>query len=1195
MHKVLVSIIIVLALIQSLTLEYTLPLDNRIHVDNNGLLIEYIGWSSSTGSPNVYPGSRQANLLLEIRNDYNESLTDLIGCLILPKGFSPSRGRGLCSEPYSPNGTYMGVIPSKQVFQLKYLLDINRSVAPGQYNVSVRITYTRNSTVYEEILSFNISIAEYPPLGIEIIDYHWEPEEVYPSTVSATLNILLRNNGESLISNGLVRLYLPTGFEPNKYVLTGLTISSNEIVRLRFTGIDIQPNTLPGIYKGLLEINASTTTDDGVEYSGYWNTSIELIVSKPPEPQIEVIDTGFQEKIVYNESMLVDIYVSIRNNGLPVINHILAHLYLPEDARTIDNRSVSITSYKGQVGYGDIISLVFKDINISSSDDILDNLLLELDMVMSYRGARYNVSKTIMFTLNLTRYKGYLKIASIRWLYNGQPAIPLPSSKNIEMQIVLVNYGPRTIKTIIPSIDLPDGIILRDIALQSYGAIPSGEVATLSIKLDVSNDLLPGEYTAMLKLNLIISSDNAVLFTSQYMEIPITIADPMDYMPQLDIVAMNWGHGTPEQVFPGERLVPLYVKIYNYGRYTASDTIARIIPHNSTVDVIEDTVSLGDIVAGELATAVYTVDLRNTSQGILWFTIEINYTITIYGTHLRNTIYRKASVKLLEYEGLINKGLEVTGASWAIEPVFPLTENITYIVSLVNRNPFTIEGLDARLVLPNGFYSRYGENVVEAYVEGPIRPMQGFQVSFTITVGDVEPGQYSAELYVEYVLATGGASKRVLEEYNVLIHVNSPRNSIEYIDSYWLHQTPEPGTYGQYLVITLRNNMYPSMNGIYAEIRLPEGIVFTHTNTSWGKLYPSYIGEQQTLPSIPDLAQVYGLPKDLSSILGAPVETSASRGDYIVFTIPVNIVGNISTGFYNVSLKLFFIDHTGNERTVEVSVRVGVPGGIKYIDIVFPEKIYVKDLVNDVNITFKVMGSGKAYNTYLVVYSSIPIVIPSKTLYYLGTLSGGETRVVNVRLYYNPLYTISAPVTIRYGTIPLGIIIMYTDELGYVHHINTSASLILYPFIKLNIYDVKAVYRDGSIKVSGTITNIGSATAERVYVYIIYGDTNASTFIGDIDPGSEATFSIETSTSYNGSRAYLEITYIDSYDQLHRIRIPLTIEYEEITGITETPKPILGATEYVVIAIVALFLAVTGYFIYRTLKQHEKRLEEVAV
>lgn len=1194
MYRKILTYLFILLVFLPVFIEFTTS-TNYKPLQNNGLFIEYVGWYSSTGSSRVYPGSQRVNLLLEIRNNRSSTLFNLIGCLILPEGFNPSMGAGSCTGPLATNGSFIEEIPPNYVFQLKYLIDINNSVSPGQYNLSVKITYIINSTYYEEYLSFNVIISEYPPLNIRVIDYYWEPEEVYPSTVSASLNILIKNEGETMISNGIIKLYLPQGFEPNIRILTGLILSSGEISSLKFTNIDISPDMPPGIYNGYLEVNATTTTEDGVEYSGYWYTNIELIVSQPPQPSVEVIDTGFREKIVYNESMLADIYVTIRNNGLSVITHVLAYLHLPEDARTLDNRSVSITSYSGQIGYGDIVTLVFNDINISSRDNILSDLILDLEMIMTYRGARYNTSKTYLLTLNLTRYTDYLALASVRWLYNGRSAIPLPSSRNIEMQIVLVNYGPRTIKTVIPSIELPNGISLRDISLQSYEPIPSGEVATLSIKLDISGDLEPGSYMSKLKLNLILSSDNALLFTRQIIMIPITIADPNDYTPVIDVVNTYWGRGTPQQVYPGERLASLYIKIYNYGRYIASDVITRITSYNSSIEIIEDTISLGDISPGELATATYTIDLRNASSGILVFGIEIDYVLTMYGAYLSKRIYKKIFVKLYGFEGFLNKGLEIIRQSWVDQPVFPYTENVTYRITIVNRNPFTIQGLDATLELPNGFYGYYGNNTVKTYVSGPIQSMQEFQIEFKLTVGDVKPGLYSTRLRVDYILATGGPSKRVIEEYNVLIHISDPKNSIEYIDSYWLYQSPEPGRYGQYLVVIFRNNLYPSMNGIYAEIKLPKGILFTHTNKSWGRVYPSYIGIQPIIPSPTRLIQLQGLPINIESLAQTPTQISAGKGDFIVFTIPVNIIENISIGFYNVSFTIFFIDHTGNERKIDIDAGIGITGNVKYIDILVPQRIYVKDLVNEINLTLKVMGYGNAYNTYLIVYPSIPVVVPSKSLYYLGNLYSNEIRVVNMSLYYNPLYTVSAPTLVRYGTIPLIVALSYTDELGYTHFINTSISIVLYPFIRLNIHDVKAVYRANYVKVTGTIMNIGSATAERIVAYLIYGDFNVSTFIGDLDPGSEATFSIEASINYSGSSGFLEVVYTDSYDQLHKIKVPLSIEYEEIVEITETPKPVLGTTEYIVIVIVAIFLAIAVYTIYRMMKQHEKRLEEIKI
>ncbi len=1161
----------------------------------NGIELINVIWRSSSGDPHVYPGSNQASLLVELRNNYNGSIRDVVGCLVTPPGFMPSLGRGLCTSATAPNGSSISSIPAGYVFHLRYLLDVNESIVPGTYNFTIEISYLYNFSYLTENITFTINIDEYPPLGLGIVDVYWEPEDVYPSTQSATIVILLKNYGESSISNGYLVAYLPKEFEPNKIRIMDLNIAPQSVTSVRLRNIDILPNCTPGSYVFKITINATSSTSDGVEYTGYWNTTFTLTVEKPKQPNIEILDTGFREKIVYTNSRLVDLYVTLVNNELATINTITARLILPQGVRTIDNKTVSVTAFNGQIGFGETATLVFSDLNISTTDICL-RLNLTLDLIMSYRGARYYIKIYRTIQVNLTNYENYLRITQVKWIYNGEPATPLPTAQDIELQLVLVNTGPRTIRTIIPNISLPEGFNIKDISLQSYKSVSPGGVAIISIRLDIDESVIPSTYEGMIYLWLIVSSDNSLLYTTQTIKFPLTVGDPKNYMPSLKIINFYWGRGTPQQVYPGARYAELYIDIYNFGRYPASNAIARIIPLNNTVVVIEGNRSLGTIGLGEIATAVFTLDLRDAIAGKYRFTIAIDYAIRVYGSYMRYTVMKNISLELQAFEGSRPQGIVLVDYGWNNPPAYPCTENISYTITLANRHPYSIEAMEAKLMLPSGITGRYGEDIVQTYIPGPIQSMQELELSFTLTIGDIEPGTYNSTLNITYVVLSGGAGKRSSLELSIPIQVNSIRDSVEYIDSYWLYASPEPGKYGQYLVIVYRNNMVPSIHGIYAEVNLPKGIIYTHTNTSYGKIYPSYIGTQPPQQVITSTQSVFkNTPIQLSSLLQNPLQTAASKGDYIVFIIPVNILSNVSLGDFVIHIKLNFIDHTGNTRVLETKAKAVMLGNIEYLSIDLPQKIYIKDLVNNINITINSIGSGKIHNVYLILYPSMPLILPERSIYYFDTIELGKPITLKIKLYYNPLYTASAPMSIKYGSIPMMVSLYYIDPMGYTHYINTSVSIILYPFIKLNIYDINAVYRDGLVKVSGAIMNIGSSTAERIVAYIVVDGINTSTFIGDLDPGSEATFSVEAYVKSKTTNATLVITYADAYDQYHRIKLPIEITYEQVREEEIVEKPLLSTTECIVLGLIALFLATVAIVIYRALKQHERRLEEIQV
>ncbi len=1186
-YRIACMICILLLILTSMVNIGTIPISS-----SGNLELVSIDFRSSTSGLEVYPGSKNALLIVELRNKSNYTLRGLEGCLTVPDGIHSSTEGSLCSNPVSTNNTPLWNIPPNTLFQLRYLLDIDKELSPGTYGILLNITYTINNSTIEEYFSFNITISRYPEIKLDLIDHYWEPEDVYPGTSSATLQVLLKNTGNSSISRIYLKLCLLEGFEPNIIRREVYGISVGDIASISFSGIDILPSTTPGYYTLTLEGNVTAVTDDGVEYEGFWSIDFNVLVSEPVVPLVSIIDTGFINKVVYNSSRFGDVYVTIQNNDLRTIKSIVAKLYLPKGVRTIDNRSYAIGFYEGVLGFGEITTISFEDINISTSC-LSINFTLDFLFTVSYRGAEYQVNHTINFTLDLMAPERYLVVVGTRIIYNGEPAAILPSSRGVVFEIVLLNIGPSTIKTITPSITLPSGIEVSDIALSSYQGVGVGSTTVVRLELNVDDNVSPGEYSGLLKYLLLVQSGDTLSYVWEECSFTIPVSDPSYYKPRLEVVNAYWGRGEPQTVYPGQRMVSLYVELYNYGRYSAGDVVATLCPLNSTVGVIEEESVVGSIGSGGFSTAVFILDLRDVVNGTLHFKLSIRYVVKLYGSFLEYSLDKTVFVELGQFEGYRGRGLEIASYGWSTEPVFPSTENASYTIRVVNRNPFTIQGVNAKLYLPSGFHAKEGVGYVETYVPGPIPSMQTTDLSFTITVGDVKPGVYACHLILDYILQTGGYSKRVFEEYTIAIQVHDPGRAIVFIDSYWLHKSVSGREYGQYLVIVLQNILYPSITGVSAEIELPNGIVFTHTNMSKAIVYPSKPSiSPEALASIPGFKELGELAKYIQYQYTSPSKVyEFGKGDYIVFTIPIHIVGSIDTGFYNVYVNLRFIDHHGCYRSQAVDARIGVLGGLKYVEVLVPESVYVKELSKTVNLTIKLYGSGVVHDVFLTVYPCIPVVTPYKSVYYLGDLFAPNTYSLNIKLLYNPLYLATTPIPVRYGSIPIVFTLIYTDELGYRHVVNTSSTIVLIPYIKLSIRDLKAVERDGVLRVSGTIVNTGSSIAERVKALFIVDNNVLSTFIGDIDPGSEASFSIEGLVNISVDKGLLVITYYDAYDQEHNYTVYLGIVHEKAGEEVIQPREGLGFLEYTtIVSIVTVFLIVAGLMIYRTLKKHAERL-----
>ncbi len=1151
-----------------------------------------VNWYSSAGKPHVYPGSTNTLLVVEIMNSYNTTLYNVQGCIELPEGIYSVGGS--CSSSLYTNGSSAWSIPPGTIFQLRYTLNVEKSVKPGNYTALINITYVTSPISRRsswDTVNITLTVDEYPVPKIKIIDVYWQPEEVYPGTTGASLNIILKNYGDTAVSNIFIKLELPEGFEPNKIYENIAGIGSGEYTTVTFTGIDIEPLTRYGKYYFKLLMNLTARTDDGVEYETMLHRDITAYVSKPVPPFIDIVDKGFVDRIVYNESRFGDIYITFVNRDIKHIASVIAKLYLPDGIKTIDGKDYAVSYLSGDIGFGETFTLQFNELNISSSLEEFE-FTLELIFTIRYRGAEYRVLTYRYIELSMPSREVYLLPVETSISYNGAPASLLPSAKDVDLSIRLLNKGPSSIRTITPYIEAPEGIVVKDIRMESYTGVSPGDITQVSMRIDIDDSMEPGIYNITLKTLLVIRSGDTLSYVWEEHVIPIIVADPEDYRPLLSIVDAYWGRGTPQTVYPGQRMVPLYIDVYNYGRYTAYDTTATIAPLNNTVVVVEGTSVLGDIGAGALATGVYTLDLARTSNGTLYFTISIRYVVKIYGAFIEYVEKHSIAIPLYQFEGYKGVGLEVVDSYWSIDPIFPNTENVSYSITIVNRYPFNVYGVKAKLILPRGFTSD-GKEYATAYVSGPLSTLQTTTLSFTVSVGDIGPGLYEAKLILDYVVQVGGPWKSFRESTIVYLRVNDPRDAIAFIDSYWLYQSSVPGSYGRYMVIILQNKLFPTMRGVVAKIVFPRGIIAAHNNESIVEVYPTTIPQQIPVQT--------PLPKEIERILSmvteTPIqqtpETTIGEGDYMIFTIPVHLTEDIGVGKYNVSMELSFIDHTGTLRKYLVNATISVLGNILFVDIDVPTNTTIQSLEEKINVTIRLRGEGSIHNTYLIIYPYTPIIVPEKSMFYLGDLVAPGNYTISVKLYYNPLYTATAPIKIRYGTAPLVFTLVYTDELGYRNVFNISTTIKLAPLIKFDIRDLRAVQRNTTLKITGTLVNIGSSTAERVVVYAYVEGHVLKSFIGDIEPGSEVTFSLESDIGVEVDKGLLVISYYGPFDILYNKTLPIEVAHEILpppTVAVESPTQVIEQMQFYIIVLVSLFLVVSALLIYRTLKKYSEKL-----
>ncbi|MEM1586081.1 MAG: hypothetical protein QW457_01340, partial [Candidatus Bathyarchaeia archaeon] len=518
--------------------------------------------------------------------------------------------------------------------------------------------------------------------------------------------------------------------------------------------------------------------------------------------------------------------------------------------------------------------------------------------------------------------------------------------------------------------------------------------------------------------------------------------------------------------------------------------------------------------------------------------------------------------------------------------VFPRTENATFQVVIANRAPFPIGGILLYLNLPENMSSR-GERTAKAYVDGPIGSLGTFTSSFMVTVGDVKPGKYRAELIVDFILQSGGPGVRCNEKFSLDISINNDSQAVEFVSAGWYEGSVGSNTYGAHLFILVRNNLVDSMRGAVLEINLPEGFVNALDNSTVVKSPPSTISPLSVLPQLQAQEPGALIREYLRAYQVAQTAQAQalSRGDVLTFLACLNIL-NVSLGVHSLAGKLSYIDQWGTKRLVELTIPVAVLGRTGYLEIKMSGSINVKSRFTNTSITIENSGSSPLYDVYLSIlpHQEMPLLITSPSIIYREKISAGEKVDIPLTLVYNPFgFTTQAGgmTVITYGPVPLIISIIYRDPSGTIKRFNNTITVIVEPFIDLLIRDINAISKHSSTTVSGAIVNLGSSTAYRVKAILTIENASAWTLIGDIAPSDEMAFRIEIPEK--GEAGTIIIEYYDAFNQQFSKEIPVKIEIYP-----ETPTPPqergLGVETWIVVGAVIVFLAVASFLIYRVLR-----------
>ncbi|MEM4789363.1 MAG: hypothetical protein QXM55_00250 [Ignisphaera sp.] len=1148
-------------------------------------------------SGEVYPGTEGATLNIVIQNHDVVDVSDAVALLQLPLGFYPS------------SITISGLtIRRGSMTTLSFSgISIQTNIVEGEYPVKVvlkGVAYDSTSNAFYSFTStytVSIKVFEKPATRLlNIASAGWRQNRVYTTSIGVYAYAYLQVSSPGYRIEGIkITAYLPkemifeSGNRSSTLVLNNV-YSYGQYIYLEIGPINIvSPDD--NLYPVVLSIEGLATTLQG---SSYWFNEYFTILLQVFKPilNITIVDYGWENSLTGPEAYGASIYITIQSLSIDNIENVIATIEL-FNATFLGGRNTAVQTISTSLIYGSVQTILFRDVEINDSSSVSVKLHL-LAILSTGRDSYYRAWAEYKLVIKTAENVSTFRVLALRTSVNGIYSPLLPSARGITISIDIVNTKTYQISWIKPDIDLPEDLKLNELSGTCLNGVTAGGMCTININVDVTHKASSGLRNVTIYLTYSTRIGQTLSIFREKLLIPISIASYSYYRPSIELVSVYWGTQTPIRVLPGQRNAPFTLIIINRGYYYIEGVYVHSRPLNNSVTMVKESDACSPMLnPGAMCSTTLYVDLANlTSGGYIRFTISVNYAFTQFQTNIHDT--QSFEITLPVDEPASGRGLYIIDSIWENNwPVYPNTENATLLISIVNRWPYRISGLDLELILPPGFSTKNGY-LAKTYVAGPINSLQQFTVSFNVNVEDVRPGRYYATLIARYIVESGVPNMLINEKHNVTITINDLSRSIDIVSIQWVGKAPQPPEYGAVLMISIRNNYNPSMKGVLLEITLPRGFTASETNTSRTSVPAS---------SMNVLQQVRGLQIPLdqlqsitSMLLQQPVISAQSYafsyGDIMYFYLKLNIVTN-EIGVYIANATLSFIDHWNNVRRIPLYINISILGSTKLINIVTPTSIRVTKGVATLDIGIINTGSAPLYNVYvyLIPYSSI--LIPQQAVKYLDTLPPAKTTNLSYTLIYNPVsITMGGGIQtyLRYMSAPFSLSVVYRDVYGNTWFFNTSLAVLVEPFIDIVLLESRARFANGLITSSGTIANYGIASARSVVVRIVYGDKYQETLIGDLDPASQSVFRIEMNFDRIISDTIsLQILYRDDYGRIlsENYTLPLQIQLTETLTTTLIQQTVSLYNHYLVILIIVVFLIVVGYVLYRYVKAHTKVLE----
>lgn len=976
------------------------------------------------------------------------------------------------------------------------------------------------------------------------------PERVYPGSRDVVLIVEIVNNNPFRLESVYGNLSLPSGFSDiNGYgyaISTGYVVNGSyvrwyvnrgEVFRFRFT-ISIDDWVVPKTY--LASINISYTfyniSSNAIENGYYLLSGVRLVVSPFPSYTFDLIDVfwmaGGEQVYPTSPARNLDLHIKIRNLGSEDIDYLEAYLVVNPPFYPMEN------SYVVQsINAGGVFELIFQGVDIDAGYPSMvyyARLMLNYTFV-GYGGARKDYSTIMSVGLEIRdNFYPSINLVSAEWVGGVRG---YPGSRDISLSVALVNHGRFEVGNLFIEAFLPEGFTNQfggQIINTSVGGV-FGFGDFIRFTLDhiyISESVGAGVYY----LELIVGGEgvigNSMVMVSQNISVPIIVNS---YSSNFSVVGVYWVYsGSPAIALPGSRDIILTIDLI-YGGEDPIGGISPLLVGGEWFSLKDVSVDQETVTSGTRFTVAANLDINESVYpGIYPLTLKLIYLVDPQGRSIYQVSYINLSVVIYGGE-IVSSRLGLVAKHWGVgQPidVYPYSRDNPYYIEIVNFGPYNVEALYAYIILPDGFTSD-STNISIASTLGVGSFASG---TFYIDVGGVEPGIYTANITVFYMVSIYGATIVYNQSFTVDLMVSKPPITggyIELVDYGWLNDySVYPGTSAAELVVRMANLAPYPVDAI----------------SIW-TVDDGYISMAE------DVHRVY---------VSGPIEP------YGIFTvnIPLDISTEAEPGEYNLTLYIEYLLLSGGDGVrlsevktlyIRVESSLGVdfifyvwqgespgPGSVSILNLVFVNRLYsnMQGLYTTIWLPpgfISILNNGSVVNITPYIVTGITdisaifgesLVAPGLPTTMVTSVSKGDYIVVSIPV------RISTDVNI--GDYRLETMFSFIDEWGVYRSfsLNVSFSIFGKPgVVEVDESRARLILGERVSNVSIVIRNSGSGAIYDIYLSIfglgqVVAFSSAVKYIPVLYPGEEATVSWRASVNpeagiLGGVPAVVSMTYVD--------------------------------------------------------------------